>query len=67
MELGAKDPKTGAVKIAHVQQWARAVRKLWITDYLTILLKVIVGMSEDNANNSGRGTDAIIFIDDYYD
>lgn len=66
MELGKEDPKTGAVKIKARPAMSKNSKKTLDNRLFDNIIKsVIVGMSEDNANNSGRGnTDAIIFIDE---
>lgn len=66
MELGKEDPKTGAVKIKARPAMSKSSKKTLDNRLFDNIIKsVIVGMSEDNANNSGRGnTDAIIFIDE---
>lgn len=66
MELGKEDPKTGAVKIKARPAMSKSSKKTLDNRLFDNVIKsVIVGMSEDNANNSGRGnTDAIIFIDE---
>ena len=66
MELGKEDPKTGEVKIKARPAMSKSSKKTLDNRLFDNIIKsVIVSMSEDNANNSGRGnTDAIIFIDE---